>query len=67
VGADPAPLPAAVCLLGPTAAGKTDIAVRLCKRFPFAVISVDSALVYRGMDIGTAKPDPGTLARVPTG
>ncbi len=55
----------AVCLMGPTAAGKTDIAVGLCKRFPFDVISVDSALVYRGMDIGTAKPDPATLARVP--
>lgn len=65
MGADPTALPAAVCLLGPTASGKTDIALRLCKRFPFAVISVDSALVYRGMDIGTAKPDPATLARVP--
>lgn len=55
----------AVCLMGPTASGKTDIAVRLCKRFPFEIISVDSALVYRGMDIGTAKPDAATLARVP--
>lgn len=54
-----------ICLMGPTASGKTDIAVSLCKRFPFGVISVDSALVYRGMDIGTAKPDAETLARVP--
>ena len=55
----------AVCLFGPTASGKTDIAIRLCKRFPFDVISVDSALVYRGMDIGTAKPDRATLERTP--
>ncbi|MDX1508784.1 MAG: tRNA (adenosine(37)-N6)-dimethylallyltransferase MiaA [Woeseiaceae bacterium] len=55
----------AVCLMGPTATGKTDIAIALCKRFPFEIISVDSALVYRGMDIGTAKPDPATLARTP--
>jgi tRNA dimethylallyltransferase len=51
--------------MGPTASGKTDLAVSLCKRFPCDVISVDSALVYRGMDIGTAKPDPDTLARTP--
>jgi len=51
--------------MGPTASGKTDFAVSLCKRFPFEVISVDSALVYRGMDIGTAKPGPDVLARVP--
>lgn len=55
----------AVCLMGPTAAGKTGVAVALTKRFPFDVISVDSALVYRHMDIGTAKPDAATLARVP--
>lgn len=55
----------AVCLMGPTASGKTDIALQLCRRFPFDVISVDSALVYRGMDIGTAKPDRETLERVP--
>ena len=42
--------------MGPTASGKTDLAISLCKRFPCDVISVDSALVYRGMDIGTAKP-----------
>lgn len=51
--------------MGPTASGKTDTAVRLCKRFPCDIISVDSALVYRGMDIGTAKPDSATLARAP--
>ena len=55
----------AVCLMGPTASGKTEIAVRLCKRFPFEIISVDSALVYRGMNIGTAKPDAATLERAP--
>jgi len=54
-----------ICLMGPTASGKTDIAVRLAERFPLDVISVDSALVYRGMDIGTAKPDPRVLQRVP--
>lgn len=55
----------AVCLMGPTASGKTDVAISLCKRFPFEVISVDSALVYRGMDIGTAKPDAKILRRTP--
>lgn len=55
----------AVCLMGPTASGKTEFAIRLCKRFPFEIVSVDSALVYRGMDIGTAKPDPATLLRAP--
>jgi tRNA dimethylallyltransferase len=54
-----------VCLMGPTASGKTDIAISLCKRFPMDVISVDSALVYRDMDIGTAKPDEATLRRTP--
>lgn len=57
--------PLAVCLMGPTAAGKTDVAISLAKRFPFDIVSVDSALVYRGMDIGTAKPDAETLARAP--
>lgn len=54
-----------VCLMGPTASGKTDVALSLLKRFPLEIISVDSALVYRGMDIGTAKPDRATLARAP--
>ena len=51
--------------MGPTASGKTDLAIDLCTRFPCDVVSVDSALVYRGMDIGTAKPDEETLARTP--
>lgn len=55
----------AVCLMGPTASGKTNIAIQLCERFPFDIISVDSALVYRGMDIGSAKPSAETLQRTP--
>ena len=51
--------------MGPTAAGKTGLAVELCERFPLELISVDSALVYRGMDIGTAKPDATTLQKTP--
>jgi len=51
--------------MGPTASGKTDIALKLAEEFPLDLISVDSALVYRGMDIGTAKPDAATLQRVP--
>jgi tRNA dimethylallyltransferase len=51
--------------MGPTATGKTDIAIRLRERFPFELISVDSALVYRGMDIGTAKPDAKSLQQNP--
>jgi tRNA dimethylallyltransferase len=57
--------PKAVFLMGPTASGKTGLAVELCQRFPLDIISVDSALVYRGMDIGTAKPDAETLALAP--
>jgi len=59
------PLPRAIFLMGPTASGKTDLAVELHERFAIDIISVDSALVYRGMDIGTAKPDAATLARAP--
>ncbi|MEJ2273537.1 MAG: tRNA (adenosine(37)-N6)-dimethylallyltransferase MiaA [Woeseiaceae bacterium] len=55
----------AILLMGPTATGKTELAIGLCKRFPCEIISVDSALVYRGMDIGTAKPDRATLERHP--
>ncbi|HZD52777.1 MAG TPA: isopentenyl transferase family protein, partial [Woeseiaceae bacterium] len=51
--------------MGPTAAGKTDLAVRLVQSLPFEIISVDSAMVYRGMDIGTAKPDAETRQRAP--
>ena len=61
----PAELPAAIFLMGPTASGKTGLAVELCRRFPLEIISVDSALVYRGMDIGTAKPDAETLQQAP--
>jgi tRNA dimethylallyltransferase len=58
-------LPPAIFLMGPTASGKTSLAIALTERLPCEIISVDSALVYRGMDIGTAKPDAETLARVP--
>ncbi len=54
-----------VCLMGATATGKTDVAIALRSRFPVDIISVDSALIYRGMDIGTAKPDPETLQAHP--
>ncbi len=54
-----------LCLLGPTAAGKTDFAIELSEKYPFEIISVDSAQVYRQMDIGTAKPDATTLKRAP--
>jgi tRNA dimethylallyltransferase len=57
--------PNAIFLMGPTASGKTDLAVELVRRLPCAIISVDSALVYRGMDIGTAKPDASVLAAAP--
>jgi len=51
--------------MGPTASGKTAVAVKLATTLPCEIISVDSALVYKGMDIGTAKPDAATLARAP--
>lgn len=54
-----------VCLMGPTASGKTDMAIHLVQHFPFEIISVDSAMVYRGMDIGTAKPGPEVLRIAP--
>jgi tRNA dimethylallyltransferase len=54
-----------VCLMGPTASGKTDVAIRLSDTFAVDLVSVDSALVYRGMDIGTAKPDAETRRRYP--
>ncbi|MDO8813431.1 MAG: tRNA (adenosine(37)-N6)-dimethylallyltransferase MiaA [Gallionella sp.] len=59
------PLPPAIFLMGPTASGKTGVAVELAQRLPVEIISVDSALVYRDMDIGTAKPDTATLTRAP--
>ncbi|WP_044870768.1 tRNA (adenosine(37)-N6)-dimethylallyltransferase MiaA [Pseudomonas sp. LFM046] len=58
-------LPPAIFLMGPTAAGKTDLALELARTLPCELISVDSALIYRGMDIGTAKPDKATLAEFP--
>lgn len=57
--------PLAICVMGPTAAGKTAAAFALADTFPVDIISVDSAQIYRGMDIGTAKPDPGTLEKYP--
>ncbi len=54
-----------ICLMGPTASGKTDMAARLLEVFPCEIVSVDSAMVYRGMDIGTAKPDATFLAKAP--
>lgn len=50
-------LPLALFLMGPTASGKTELAIRLRQKYPIEIISVDSALIYKGMDIGTAKPD----------
>ncbi|MBT8139152.1 MAG: tRNA (adenosine(37)-N6)-dimethylallyltransferase MiaA [Gammaproteobacteria bacterium] len=61
----PAPMPPAIFLFGPTASGKTDLALALAAQLPVEVISVDSAQVYRGMDIGTAKPGREFLAQLP--
>ena len=58
-------LPPAIFLMGPTASGKTGVAVELAQTLPVEIISVDSALVYRDMNIGTAKPDVPTLAKAP--
>jgi tRNA dimethylallyltransferase len=55
----------AVLLMGPTGAGKSDLALRLVERLPLEIVSVDSAMIYRGLDIGTAKPEPAVLACVP--
>ena len=56
---------AVIFLMGPTAGGKTSLAVELVKQLPLEIISVDSAMVYRGMDIGTAKPDREVLQTAP--
>lgn len=61
----PVTRPRALCIAGPTAAGKTAAVLALAEAFPLEIISVDSALVYRGMDIGTAKPNAAELAAVP--
>lgn len=57
--------PLAICLMGPTAAGKTALALALADRLGCGIISVDSAQIYCGMDVGTAKPGPELLARYP--
>ena len=60
-----ASLPKAIFLMGPTASGKTALAINLRKTLPVELISVDSALIYRGMDVGTAKPTAEELAQAP--
>jgi tRNA dimethylallyltransferase len=57
--------PAVICLMGATATGKTELALEIAARFAVEIVSVDSALVYRGLDIGTAKPSAEILASVP--
>ncbi|MBC6427914.1 MAG: tRNA (adenosine(37)-N6)-dimethylallyltransferase MiaA [Cellvibrionales bacterium] len=59
------PKPPVVFIMGPTTAGKTDLAIWLAQQRPVTLISVDSAMVYRGLDIGTAKPSPATLRQYP--
>ncbi|HQT26814.1 MAG TPA: tRNA (adenosine(37)-N6)-dimethylallyltransferase MiaA, partial [Burkholderiales bacterium] len=54
-----------ICLMGPTASGKTAVAIELASTLPVEIISVDSALVFRHMDIGTAKPDSEILSAIP--
>jgi len=62
---NPSRQPPAILLMGPTASGKTAAAMTLADHFPVELISVDSAQVFRDMDVGTAKPDRATLARYP--
>ncbi len=57
--------PLVICLAGPTAAGKSASTLALAERWPLEIINVDSATIYRGMDIGTAKPSPAEQAQVP--
>jgi len=61
----PEPALRCVCLTGPTACGKTELALGLAERLPLEIVSMDSAMVYRGLDIGTAKPSVAVRARVP--
>lgn len=56
--------PDCLCITGPTATGKTDLVLELAERVPLEVVSMDSAMVYRGLDVGTAKPSLATRARV---
>ncbi|HZF97399.1 MAG TPA: isopentenyl transferase family protein, partial [Pseudoxanthomonas sp.] len=63
MSADPRPL--AIALMGPTASGKTALAMEWAQRLDAEIVSVDSALVYRGLDIGAAKPDAAMRAQVP--
>ena len=63
--ADTRRAPAIPLILGPTGAGKTDLALRLAEQHELEIVSVDSAMVYRGMDIGTGKPTPDVLQRHP--
>ena len=58
-------LPPVICIMGPTASGKTGLAVEMVQNHPMDIISVDSALVYRGMNVGSAKPDAETLEVAP--
>lgn len=57
--------PAAICLMGPTASGKTNLAIEIVQRLPCEIINVDSAQIYRDMNIGTGKPDAQTLLKAP--
>jgi tRNA dimethylallyltransferase len=61
----PKSVPRCVCLTGPTACGKTEIALAVAERLPVEIVSMDSAMVYRGLDIGTAKPSAAVRERVP--
>jgi tRNA dimethylallyltransferase len=54
-----------IFLMGPTASGKTNFAIEIAKKYSVRIISVDSAMIYKGMDIGTAKPDKKTLIKFP--
>ncbi len=63
--ADSTDAPLAICIMGPTATGKTELALRIAEALPADLISVDSAMVYRGLDIGSAKPDALTLQQYP--
>jgi len=57
--------PRVICLMGPTGTGKTELALQLAQDLSCQIISVDSAMIYRGMSIGTAKPEPALLAAIP--